>query len=306
MVFCGSQLLVTGKQSWILYWANHTRVYAELSTVLSAIRRGQAFHKVSSHLFKANSPSPSPPLSSAGPEAPASTVEQESSGISHRSTPVDIKNTPTARGNDTDSDSSGTGLDLDRARLLSSTPAQIIRFPAPVTDRTGDRPAFEYAFSDNLKITPNALYNPEIRAFPASPASRTVSARSGVNEIKVSISADYPATVLRLAQDHIVYPESEHYPVGYTQSNETGQLRLPLPLTLEEIFTGVTKKVTFFRIVGRDNNGSLKKRQVDMKVNVEPGVRRGQSVRYERAGNVTIRGPQDACFTVYEVWGPIT
>jgi hypothetical protein len=71
--------------------------------------------------------------------------------------------------------------------------------------------------------------------------------------------------------------------------------------SLEEMFTGVRKETSFFRIVGREKNGSLKKRQVKMKVAVEPGVAPGQSMRYENGGNVTTKGPQDICFTVYEV-----
>ncbi|PLB48853.1 hypothetical protein P170DRAFT_509518 [Aspergillus steynii IBT 23096] len=247
---------------------------------------------------------------SASHDTPSSTApEPEVVGqgytLSTNSIPVDIQDSSAAEDDDADTVLSTTNLESSTRGLFPSTQTQIICFPVPVANWTGSSPAFEYAFSDNILITPNALYNPGIRNHPAAPRSKTVNARSGNRKIAISISADHPATVQRLDHDKIIYPETQRYSIGYTQSNGNGQLELPLPLTLEEMFTGVTKEATFFRIQGREKNGALKRRRVTMKLTIDPGVRGGRTMRYENGGNITTTGPQDVCFTVYEIEHPI-
>jgi hypothetical protein len=231
----------------------------------------------------------------------------EAASSARTSSPTTAEDPPTIADGDRYSEISLRGFDESRRRLFPgpSTTGEIIRFPAPITDETGTHPAFIYAFSDNIEIKPNALYNPEMRGAPPSVESRIVKANSRYKDrgVAVSVARDFPAIVQRLDGDRVVYPESSSFCTYQSSVNlEHGELRLPLPLTLEELFRGVTKRVSFSRIIGRNkSSGVLLRESVAMNIWIEPGVRAEYSILYARAGNKTKKGSQDLRFVVYEV-----
>jgi DnaJ family protein B protein 4 len=73
-----------------------------------------------------------------------------------------------------------------------------------------------------------------------------------------------------------------------------------LPVTLEEIFNGVTKKVTT-RSKTFDSSGKLNAREVILEAKIKPGLRSGSKIKYKNFGDSEEGGRQDMHLIVKEV-----
>lgn len=73
-----------------------------------------------------------------------------------------------------------------------------------------------------------------------------------------------------------------------------------LPVTLEEIFNGVTKKVTT-KSKSFDPSGKLTTREVILEAKIKPGLRNGSKIKYKNFGDSEEGGRQDMHLIVKEV-----
>lgn len=73
-----------------------------------------------------------------------------------------------------------------------------------------------------------------------------------------------------------------------------------LPVTLEEIFTGTTKKVKT-RSKTFDSSGKLTAREVILEAKIKPGLRTGSKIKYKNFGDSEEGGRQDMHLIVKEV-----
>lgn len=93
---------------------------------------------------------------------------------------------------------------------------------------------------------------------------------------------------------------------GFTQNTRRAPTPEPtviekdLPLTLEEIFTGVTKKVTT-KSKAFDASGKRSVQEVTLEANIKPGLRAGSKIKYRNVGDQEEGGRQDVHLIVKEV-----
>lgn len=73
-----------------------------------------------------------------------------------------------------------------------------------------------------------------------------------------------------------------------------------LPVTLEEIFSGTTKKVKT-RSKSFDPSGKLSSREVILEAKIKPGLRSGSKIKYKNFGDSEEGGRQDMHLIVKEV-----
>jgi DnaJ family protein B protein 4 len=77
-----------------------------------------------------------------------------------------------------------------------------------------------------------------------------------------------------------------------------------LPLTLEEIMNGCTKKVTV-KSKTFDSSGKRTVQDVTLEANIKPGLRTGSKIKYRGVGDQEEGGRQDVHLIVTEVSKPI-
>ena len=81
---------------------------------------------------------------------------------------------------------------------------------------------------------------------------------------------------------------------------EVSTVEQPLPLTLEEIFTGVTKKMKVKRKT-YDDSGKLSRVEQILEVPIKPGLKKGSKIKFHGVGDQVEGGRQDLHFIVEEV-----
>lgn len=94
-------------------------------------------------------------------------------------------------------------------------------------------------------------------------------------------------------------------PAGFQQARraptpEPTVVEKELPLTLEEIFTGTTKKVST-KSKAFDPSGKRTVNEVTLEANVKPGLRAGSKMKYKGVGDQEEGGRQDVHLIVTEV-----
>jgi DnaJ family protein B protein 4 len=73
-----------------------------------------------------------------------------------------------------------------------------------------------------------------------------------------------------------------------------------LPLTLEEIYSGTSKKVKT-KSKAFDSMGKLTTKEVTLEANIKPGLRAGSKIKYRNIGDQEEGGRQDVHLIVKEV-----
>lgn len=81
---------------------------------------------------------------------------------------------------------------------------------------------------------------------------------------------------------------------------EVSTVEQPLPLALEEIFTGVTKKMKVKRKT-YDDSGKLSRVEQILEVPIKPGLKKGSKIKFHGVGDQVEGGRQDLHFIVEEV-----
>jgi DnaJ homolog subfamily B member 4 len=76
-----------------------------------------------------------------------------------------------------------------------------------------------------------------------------------------------------------------------------------LPLTLEELYTGITKKMKIKRKSFDDNGKRTTSDQV-LEVPIKPGLKKGSKIKFKGVGDQEEGGKQDLHFIVEEVSQP--
>lgn len=150
------------------------------------------------------------------------------------------------------------------------TPALgIITFRTPLGSRPGNSSPC-YSFSDCVSIKPNPLYSPHPSTSNSLSDAKYVTAHCPIRKtIRVSLS----------------------------DSHWRNLLPLPLPVTLEELFYGVMKKVTFSKVEYCQQGKSLLSK-IHLDVNVKAGMSAGQKIEIRTGRGWPIRR---LFFLVYEV-----
>lgn len=85
------------------------------------------------------------------------------------------------------------------------------------------------------------------------------------------------------------------------QTPEVNIVEKPLPLTLEELFKGVTKKMKIKRKTYDDTTGKRSVQDKILEITVKPGWKAGTKIKYPRMGDQEEGGVQDMHFIVSEV-----
>lgn len=99
-------------------------------------------------------------------------------------------------------------------------------------------------------------------------------------------------------------------PRGYPQSRARAPTPEPtvvekeLPLTLEELFRGTTKKVTTRSKAFDNTNGKRTVQDVTLEANIKAGLRTGSKIKYKGVGDQEEGGRQDVHLIVTEVSHP--
>lgn len=81
---------------------------------------------------------------------------------------------------------------------------------------------------------------------------------------------------------------------------EVNTVERPLPLSLEDLFTGVTKKMKIKRKMFDDSNKRTTTDTV-LEVPIKPGLKKGSKIRFKGVGDQEEGGQQDLVFIVEEV-----
>ena len=114
----------------------------------------------------------------------------------------------------------------------------------------------------------------------------------------MSLSASHWGVVQRVSPTELVYPDIEFQGPDSTDGLKN-PLRLPLPVTLEELFYGVTKKVTFSKVEYKWQ-GDILRSKMHLDVNVKAGMYAGKEIltetRPERGWSL-----RKLSFLIYEV-----
>lgn len=85
---------------------------------------------------------------------------------------------------------------------------------------------------------------------------------------------------------------------------EVSTVEQPLPLTLEEIFSGVTKKMKVKRKT-YDESGKLSRVEQILEVPIKPGLKKGSKIKFHGVGDQVEGGRQDLHFIVEEKPHPL-
>lgn len=81
---------------------------------------------------------------------------------------------------------------------------------------------------------------------------------------------------------------------------EVSTVERPLPLTLEELFNGVTKKMKIKRKTYDDSGKRVQTDQI-LEVPIKPGLKKGSKIKFNGVGDQVEGGRQDLHFIVEEV-----
>ena len=81
---------------------------------------------------------------------------------------------------------------------------------------------------------------------------------------------------------------------------EVTTVERPLPLTLEELFNGVTKKMKIKRKTYDDSGKRVQTDQI-LEVPIKPGLKKGSKIKFNGVGDQVEGGRQDLHFIVEEV-----
>ncbi len=85
---------------------------------------------------------------------------------------------------------------------------------------------------------------------------------------------------------------------------EVTTVERPLPLSLEDLFTGVTKKMKIKRKMF-DETGKRTTTDTVLEVPIKPGLKKGSKIRFKGVGDQEEGGQQDLVFIVEEVSSPL-
>lgn len=92
----------------------------------------------------------------------------------------------------------------------------------------------------------------------------------------MSLSASRWTIVQRISAIELIYPNIKLQ--GLRSSDDLRRiLHLPLPVTLEELFYGVTKKMIFFRVGNNQQSGDSRSK-IHLDVNVREGISAGRGI----------------------------
>lgn len=81
---------------------------------------------------------------------------------------------------------------------------------------------------------------------------------------------------------------------------EVTTVERPLPLSLEDIFTGTTKKMKIKRKTF-DESGKIQRTDTVLEVPIKPGLKKGSKIKFKGVGDQEEGGQQDLHFIVEEV-----
>lgn len=81
---------------------------------------------------------------------------------------------------------------------------------------------------------------------------------------------------------------------------EVTTVERPLPVTLEELFQGTTKKMKIKRKTF-DENGKIQRTDTVLEVPIKPGLKKGSKIKFKGVGDQEEGGQQDLHFIVEEV-----
>ena len=84
------------------------------------------------------------------------------------------------------------------------------------------------------------------------------------------------------------------------QTPEISTVERPLPLTLEEIYNGVTKKMKIKRKT-YDETGKRVQTDTILEVPIKPGLKKGSKIKFNGVGDQVEGGRQDLHFILEEV-----
>jgi len=92
--------------------------------------------------------------------------------------------------------------------------------------------------------------------------------------------------------------------VPRTPTPEVAVIERPLPLTLEELFKGTTKKMKIKR-KKFDQTGKQTSEDRILEVPIKPGLKAGSKIKFKDVGDQVEGGTQDLHFIVEEVSSPL-
>ena len=88
-------------------------------------------------------------------------------------------------------------------------------------------------------------------------------------------------------------------------SPEVVTVEKPLPITLEQLFTGTKKKMMIKRKTYDPSSGKRRLEDKTCDIDIRPGYKAGTKIRFKGWGDVDEGGTQDLCFVVTEVRSPV-
>jgi DnaJ family protein B protein 4 len=88
---------------------------------------------------------------------------------------------------------------------------------------------------------------------------------------------------------------------GRAPTPEVTVLERPLPVSLEDIFTGTTKKMKIKRKKYDPKTGKMEKEDRILEVPIKPGLKAGSKIKFKDVGDQVEGGTQDLHFIVEEV-----
>ena len=92
---------------------------------------------------------------------------------------------------------------------------------------------------------------------------------------------------------------------GRDPTPEIMTVERPLPLTLEELFSGVTKRMKIKRKTFDDSGKKVQSDQI-LEVPTKPGLKKGSKIKFNGVGDQVEGGRQDLHFLVEEVSRAVT
>ena len=90
-------------------------------------------------------------------------------------------------------------------------------------------------------------------------------------------------------------------PVQRAQTPEVTTVERPLPLTLEELFRGVHKKMKIKRKAFDEVTGKRTTQDKVLEMDIKPGLKKGSKIKFKGVGDQEEGGQQDLHFVVEEV-----
>jgi hypothetical protein len=159
---------------------------------------------------------------------------------------------------------------------LTKTP-DVMSFAAPAGSRGGNR-TFIYEFSETVLFRPNPLYPPRSGRIVSQAASATTVTATcpGKPDIRVALSESQNAKVQRPSPTRLVYPATD-ISTPEPNSQMSTKVGLPLPMTLEELYSGTTKEAVVFRTNRSSEEDG--RRQVILNIHIDAGMIAGQEIQ---------------------------